>query len=86
MTLHRSPDDVDEVWASFERRLGSQQAFLGLRETADLGGLAARARRALAWIGRRPEREIVVVSHQAFLTHLTHFGHEGASEVSEGEG
>jgi len=57
----------DELWASYERRHGSQEAFDRHRESADLPALALRAREAFAWLAQRPEREIVVVSHSAFL-------------------
>jgi len=57
----------DELWASYERRHGSQEAFDRHRESADLPALALRAREAFAWLAERPEREIVVVSHSAFL-------------------
>ena len=39
--------------------------------------LHARAAAAIAWIGARSEREIVVVSHASFLKHLFGFGHAG---------
>ena len=47
-----------------------------MRETKNLGALRARAAEAMAWLGARPEKEIVVVSHCAFLRHLLAFGHE----------
>ena len=56
----------DELWAAYERQHGSQQAFGGHRESADLPAIAERARAAFAWLGARPEQEIVVVSHSAF--------------------
>jgi hypothetical protein len=59
------PEDIDPIWAKYEKQFGSQQAFSKHRESADLIGLAERARSALAWIAARPEREIVIVSHQA---------------------
>ena len=57
----------DELWASYERKHGSQQAFMAHRESADLPALAMRARRAFGWLAARPEQEIVVVTHSAFL-------------------
>ena len=69
--------DHDEIWAAYERKLGPHETHQGLRETADLHALHARAVAAVAWIGSRPEREIVVVSHAAFLHHLFGFGPAG---------
>ena len=51
------------MWARYERRHGPQAAFACRRESADLRGLAARARAAFAWLAARPEREMVVVAH-----------------------
>ena len=73
--------DHDEIWASYERQHGSYEAYDGLRETADMPALHARAQAAIAWLGARPEREIVVVSHAAFLRHLFAFGHEPKGEL-----
>jgi broad specificity phosphatase PhoE len=68
------PHDEDFFWRTFEQHYGSQDVYQGLRETSDLSALACRARAALAWLGARPEREIVVVSHSAFLMNLFGFG------------
>ena len=68
--------DHDELWASYERKHGSHEAYDGLRETAELAQLAARARAAMTWLSRRPEKEIAVVSHCAFLRHLLALGHD----------
>ena len=54
---------------------GDASAYTGLRETSFLPNLVGRAADALAWLGARPEREIVLVSHQAFTHHLFSFGH-----------
>ena len=59
--------DHDELWAQYERELGTQEQYTGHRESADLSALAMRAREAFAWLGARPEREIVLVTHSAFL-------------------
>ena len=59
--------DHDELWASYERRFGSQQAYSDHRESADLPALAARAREAFAWLGARQERSIAIVSHSAIF-------------------
>ena len=45
-------------------RAGDASAYTGLRETSFLPSLVDRAADALAWLGARAEREIVVVSHQ----------------------
>ena len=68
--------DEDFLWASYEKEHGLQEDYGGLRETKNLGALRARAAEAMAWLGARPEKEIVVVSHCAFLRHLLAFGHE----------
>lgn len=72
------PHDHDEIWAAYEQRHGSQEQYDGLRETADLAALAARARAAMSWLGARPETEIAIVSHAAFLRHFFAFGNEKA--------
>ena len=68
--------DHDQIWAHYENIHGPQSEYAGLRETANLDALRARAAEAMTWISQRPEREIVVVSHCAFLRHLFAFGHE----------
>ena len=60
-------DDADALWASYEAKYGNQMSYGKHRESADLPALAMRSRRAFAWLGARPEREIVLVSHCAFL-------------------
>lgn len=59
--------DADEIWAKYEASHGSAEAFTGHRELAELPALADRWRRAAAWLAARPEQEVVVVSHCAFL-------------------
>ena len=70
------PHDEDAIWEYYAAQYGSQEVFDGLRETADMAALHARAQKAVEWIGQRPEKEVVVVSHAAFLKHLFSFGHE----------
>lgn len=70
--------DHDHIWEQYEVRHGSQEEFQGLRETADLPALVARAQAAVEWLRARPETEIVVVSHAAFLMHLFQFGQPDA--------
>ena len=72
-------DDHDEIWASYERRHGLQEAFTAHRESADLPALAARARSAFAWLAARPEREIAVVSHSAFYWNIFNMARVGAA-------
>lgn len=69
-------NDEDAIWRHYEEIYGTQDEFDGLRETADLQALHKRAQTAVAWLGKRTETEIVVVSHAAFLRHLFGFGHE----------
>ena len=59
--------DADEIWATYEARHGPAEAYAGHRELADLPALTDRWRRAAAWLAARPEQEVVVVSHCAFL-------------------
>lgn len=59
--------DEDAVWAKYEARHGSATAYTGHRESADLPAVAARWQSAASWLAARPEREIVLVSHCAFL-------------------
>ena len=67
----------DEIWARYERKHGSAQAFTQHRESADLAALAVRARRAFAWLAARPEKEIVVVTHSAFLWNVLNMARVG---------
>jgi hypothetical protein len=71
------PHEHDELWASYERRHGPQEAFAAHRESADLPGLAVRARSAFAWLGARPERELVLVSHSAFFMNTLNMARVG---------
>lgn len=63
-------DDADAIWAKYERKHGSATAFTRHRESSDQPALRERARSALGWLCARPEREVVVVSHCAFLLHV----------------
>lgn len=58
--------DHDPLWSKYERRHD--------RESADAPALAARARRALASLAARPEKEMVVVSHRGFLWNTISMG------------
>lgn len=67
----------DELWAAYERKHGTQAAFKAHRESADMPGLAARARSAFAWLAARPEREIIIVSHSAFYWNVLNMARLG---------
>ena len=68
--------DSDEIWDRYVRTLGPVERHGDVRETGDLPALAARARAAISWLWTRPEKDIIVVSHCAFLRHLFGFGHD----------
>ena len=68
------PHDEDAIWAAYEARHGPADLYGEHREHRDLPSLARRAREAIEWLGGRPEREIVVVSHQSFLRALFSLG------------
>jgi len=56
----------DSMWAKYEGRHD--------RESADAPALAARARRALASLAARPEKELVIVTHKGFLWNTLSMG------------
>lgn len=58
------PDDADPLWRRYEKVHGTQAEYSGHRESDDLPNIATRARSAFAWLAARPEKEIVIVSHQ----------------------
>jgi predicted GIY-YIG superfamily endonuclease len=66
--------DEDDLWASFEQKHGNATQYTGLRESAHMRTIAHRSARLFAWLQARPEREIVVVSHAAFLRSTMSFG------------
>ena len=66
--------EEDELWKYYQAKHGPQEAFTQHRESADLSHLAERARAAFAWVGARPEREIVLVGHQAFFWNVFNMG------------
>eukprot|EP00966_Prymnesium_polylepis_P252231 5831188-Prymnesium_polylepis.3 len=60
--------EIDPLWSKYERRHGGPDDFTNLRESNDAPALAARARRALTWLARQPEKEVVIVSHKVLCT------------------
>ena len=73
-TATASVADDDEIWNELVERFGPPEDFIEHRESSDLAALAARARAAFAWLGARPERDIVIVSHSSFLWHTFNMG------------
>ena len=67
--------DDDAIWARYVDTLGDQDAHTGRRESDDVDSVHARCVDLMRWILARPEDEIAVVSHAAFLYHLFNFGH-----------
>lgn len=66
----RLEHDEDPIWARYEAILGDSNAFTGHRESADLASIADRCRVGFMLLAARPEKNIAVVSHNAFLTHV----------------
>lgn len=64
-------DDEDPVWAALESRFGPQEAHRRPRESGLSGLVAARAQQFVRWLQQRPERELCVFSHSAFLNTVT---------------
>lgn len=50
------------------------ESFKEHRESADKPALATRARAALGFLAGREERELALVTHKAFLTHVLNYG------------
>ncbi|KAK3283113.1 hypothetical protein CYMTET_9177 [Cymbomonas tetramitiformis] len=74
----------DELWNRYARKYGCQESYTKRRESADEAAIAQRARMFFQWIKTRPEKEIAVVSHQAFLHHaFSHDQPSGANRVIE---
>lgn len=63
-------NETDPIWAHYMNRFGDHLAFTECRETADFARLHQRLRLAVSAISQRPEQNIVVVTHNAFLMHL----------------
>lgn len=69
--------DHDQVWESYEQRLGSSEEFDSHRESAELHVVADRAREFFVWVQQRPEQEIIVCTHSAFLRAFKNWGQSG---------
>lgn len=83
--------DHDELWEASVRRLGSSDEYDKHRESAELHAVADRARDFLAWVSERPEQEIVVCTHSAFLRCILSWGQAGGvpmmmSQALDGRG
>lgn len=68
------PTDHDDVWEAYEKRLGTPEQWDTIRESGELHVAAERGRQFLEWLQTRPERNIVVCSHCAFLRCFWNFG------------
>lgn len=63
--------EEDPLWAKYEALFGPHDGdHTSHRESDDDRGLEARARRAWRFLADRPETNLVVVSHQAFMRHV----------------
>jgi broad specificity phosphatase PhoE len=69
------PTDHDDVWEAYEKRLGTQ--WDSIRESGELHVAAERGRQFMEWLQTRPERNVVVCSHCAFLRCFWNFGVNG---------
>jgi broad specificity phosphatase PhoE len=69
--------DHDEIWDSYLRRVGPPEEYGAHRESAELHKVADRARDFFRWVRTRPEKEIVVCTHSAFLRCFLNFGLPG---------
>ncbi|CAB9509952.1 Pfam:PGAM [Seminavis robusta] len=67
--------DHDEIWESYVRR--SQQLLDKPKESAELHVVADRARDFFQWAKLRPEREMIVCTHSAFLRAFLSWGQPG---------
>jgi broad specificity phosphatase PhoE len=67
--------DHDELWEQYERRLGSN--YIQQRESGELHRVADRAREFFTWVRARPEQELIVCTHSAFLRALVSWGQPG---------
>lgn len=71
--------EVDDLWEALAANEGNL-----VIETVD--AIEARCSAALEWILARPEKELAVVSHPAFLHHLTNVGYEPLTQAPIEEG
>ena len=68
------PHDHDEVWRTYEQRLGPASEFTKNRESAELHVVAERGRAFLDWLRSRPEKNVIVSTHSAFLRCFLNWG------------
>lgn len=68
-------DDADPLWERYRRRL--PPGWNRHMESADLASVVARAQDGLAHVAGRPEREVVVCTHSAFLRCVLNHGQTG---------
>jgi broad specificity phosphatase PhoE len=71
------PTDHDDVWEAYEKRLGTPEKWDTIRESGELHVAAERGRQFMEWLQIRPERNVVVCSHCAFLRCFWNFGVNG---------
>jgi broad specificity phosphatase PhoE len=71
------PTDHDDVWESYEKRLGCHETWSDPRESAEIYAAAERGRGFMEWLQTRPEEHVVVCSHRAFLRCFWNFGVNG---------
>jgi broad specificity phosphatase PhoE len=65
----------DAIWEAYQARLGSADDYTSHRESAEIYRVAQRARDFFAWLVGRPETNVLVCSHAAFLRCLWNYGH-----------
>jgi hypothetical protein len=69
------PTDHDDMWEAYEKRLGTPETTWDTyRESGELHVAAERGREFMEWLQTRPERNVVVCSHCAFLRCFWNFG------------
>jgi broad specificity phosphatase PhoE len=71
------PTDHDDTWEAYEKRLGTSEKWDTYRESGELHEVAERGRQFMEWLQTRPERNVVVCSHCAFLRCFWNFGVNG---------
>jgi broad specificity phosphatase PhoE len=71
------PTDHEVVWEVYEKRLGTPEKWDTYRESGELHVVAERGRQFLEWLQTRPEQNVVVCSHCAFLRCFWNFGVNG---------
>jgi hypothetical protein len=66
--------DHDDLWATFQKRLGSADAYTSHRESAKLYRVAERGLHFPHWLSQRPESIVILCSHAAFLRCIWNYG------------